>query len=411
MRYSILLLSVFIIAGCATTPTAVILPVPTASLTEPAPNNTSIPTTESLPTDPAKSVIEFPDPSRVRWEPLTGDFRNSLYLGHAGDDRLFIVEQDGVIWIVEGDTRIEQPFLDIRDRVGATANERGLLGLAFHPDYARSAAFFVYYTDLAGDTVISRFLRSDSDPNRADPDSERVLLKIGQPFANHNGGGLVFGPDGFLYIATGDGGSAGDPNGAGQSRDTLLGKILRIDVDSGDPYVIPSSNPFVNGDGLPEIWAFGLRNPWRISFDRLTGDLFIGDVGQNQWEEINFQPVTAVGGENYGWNIREGRHSFAGEKTPDMVDPIAEYDHSAGCSVTGGYVVRDPDLPEWAGVYLFGDYCTGVIWGTIQNAAGEWVTRPLFESGVRISSFGEDAGGRIYLVDHAGTVFRLQSGE
>ena len=243
--------------------------------------------------------------------------------------------------------------------VNDRSNEQGLLGLAFHPGYAQNGFFYINYTGVDGETRISRFSRGQ-EANRADAESESIVLTIAQPYGNHNGGAIVFGPDGYLYIGTGDGGSGGDPLGNGQRLDTLLGKILRLDVDTAEAYAIPASNPFAQGGGLPEIWAYGLRNPWRITFDRVDGDLYIADVGQNQWEEVNHQPARSSGGENYGWNLREGMHAYAGGEAA-WTDPIVEYDHSLGCSVTGGEIVRDSRLPGWSGIYLYGDYCSGRI--------------------------------------------------
>jgi glucose/arabinose dehydrogenase len=263
--------------------------------------------------------------------------------------------------------------------------------------------------------VIARFSVSASDPNIADPQSEKRLLQVNQPYANHNGGGLAFGPDGYLYIALGDGGSGGDPNGNGQSLQTHLGKILRIDVDQDDPYGIPSDNPLVgSGRGLLEIWAYGLRNPWRFSFDRLTGDVYIGDVGQNKWEEINFIPAGALGPFNFGWNLREGLHSYKEETAytgPDpLVDPVFEYDHAQGCSVTGGVVYRGQSLPEWEGIYLFGDYCSGSVWAArFQQDPAPVVL--VMQTGFSISSFGMDEVGEVYLVDHKGGIYRLEKAE
>jgi glucose/arabinose dehydrogenase len=338
---------------------------------------------------------------------VAAGFSRPLDLQHAGDGRLFVVEQEGRILIVSEGQTLDPPFLDIRDRVGATALERGLLGLAFHPRFTENGAFYVNYTDRNGDTVVARFLVS-SQPNVADPASEVILLRIDQPFANHNGGVLAFGPDGYLYIGTGDGGSGGDPQGNGQRLDTLLGKILRIDVDGGSTYAIPPDNPFAAGGGLPEIWAYGLRNPWRMAFDTATGDLYIADVGQNQWEEVNFQPAGAPGGVNYGWNLREGRHRFAGDRTEGLIDPVAEYaTRLNGCSITGGVVVRDPGLRAWNGIYLYGDWCSGRVWGLLRDASGEWQTQQLFNTSYNISSFGVDHAGEVYLVDHGGAVYRL----
>lgn len=356
---------------------------------------TSIPVTET-PT----STATFPDPTAYTWQEFVSGLQRPLDLQADGSGRLFVVEKFGRILIIENDQLIETPFLDISDRVGSDANEQGLLGLAFHPQYAENGRFFVNYTDLNGDTVIARFQVS-SDPNVADPASEVKLLGIDQPFANHNGGVLAFGPDGYLYAGLGDGGSQGDPNGNAQNTGVLLGKILRIDVNSGDTYAVPADNPFGN-----EVWAYGLRNPWRLSFDRSTGDLYIADVGQSQWEEIDFLPAGSPGGTNFGWNHREGTHDYAGDGPEGMIDPVAEYSHSeGGCSVTGGYVYRG-SMPEWNGIYLYGDYCTGIVWGLINTDSG-WQSQMLFDLDVNITSFGQDSSGELYLVSDNGSVFRL----
>lgn len=272
-------------------------------------------------------------------------FTLPLYLTHAGDGsgRIFVVEKGGTIALLENGRR-GTVFLDISDRVRASGYEQGLLGLAFHPNFARNGYFYVNYTDRRGNTVIERYSLSPSDPQRADPRSAKRILVIEQPYANHNGGMIAFGPDGMLYIGMGDGGGANDPLGAGQNKRTLLGKILRIDVDNGDPYAIPTGNPYADGrEGLPEIWSIGWRNPWRFSFDRLTGDKYIADVGQNRFEEVHIERRGAPGGLNYGWNIMEGKHCFAprtGCNQNGLELPIAEYDHSQGISITGGYVYR-----------------------------------------------------------------------
>lgn len=397
-------------AGCgflAQEPQAPVPVAPEASATaaSPAPlEETAAPTAEAAePVEPLR-VANPPDPASAAWQEVMGGLNKPLDLTHAGDERIFIVEQPGTIQVIQADGGQPALFLDIRDRVGSKGNEQGLLGLAFHPDFAANGFFYVNYTDRNGDTVIARFR---AEGNQADPGSEFVLLRIAQPYSNHNGGGLAFGPDGYLYIGTGDGGSGGDPEGNGQNLGVLLGKMLRIDVDGGEPYAIPPDNPFAGGGARPEIWAYGLRNPWRYSFDAATGDLYIADVGQNLWEEINLQPAASPGGENYGWAILEGSHPFNGEPIEGLTNPIAEYDHGEGCSVTGGYVVRDSRLPAWNGVYLYGDYCSGTIWGLLPDGQGGSVTQPLFESGARISSFGLDSQGRVYLVDHSGAVYRL----
>jgi glucose/arabinose dehydrogenase len=364
----------------------------------------------------------FPDPVGYSWQAVVGELNRPVGLANAGDGtgRLFVVEQAGQIRIVLGRALLPQPFLDLSGQVSC-CGERGLLGLAFHPRYAQNGFFYVNYTDLNGDTVIARFQVS-AEPDQAEPKSEVRLLTVVQPYPNHNGGVVAFGPDGYLYLGLGDGGSGGDPHGNGQSLDTLLGKVLRLDVDTPDasrgvPYSIPVDNPFAAGresarGGLPEIWVFGLRNPWRFSFDRLTGDLFIGDVGQNQWEEINYLPAGSPGAANFGWNYREGAHPYAGPPPVGvhLIDPIAEYDHSQGISVTGGVVYRGMELPEWRGVYLYGDYGSGKIWGLLPVGDGSWRTRLLFESGFNITSFGEDEAGEVYLVDHSGGLYRLVEG-
>lgn len=356
---------------------------------------------------PPPSVAAFPEPAAFAWQPVATGYTSPILLTHAGDGsgRLFVVEQPGVIKIIGQDA----PFLDIHSRVGDQGNEQGLLGLAFHPAYEENGSFYVNYTDNNGDTVIARYQVSAADPNRAEPDSEIVLLRIPQPYSNHNGGHLAFGPDGLLYIATGDGGSAGDPLGNAQNPFTLLGKILRISVD-GAPYIIPPDNPFLSGGGLGEIWLYGLRNPWRFSFDRLTGDLYIADVGQNAWEEINVWEAGAPGGANFGWDYFEGTHAFEGSPPPglSLVGPVWEYSHAGGhCSVTGGYVYRGQALPEWAGVYLYGDYCSGFVWGLLQDQGGGWQNRPLFQTELLITSFGEDEAGEVYLVAREGGIYQL----
>jgi glucose/arabinose dehydrogenase len=344
--------------------------------------------------------MTFPDPNAYAWQPLVGGLERPVDLQADGSGRLFVIEKAGRIRIIENDQLLQAPFLDIAERVGSDSNEQGLLGVAFHPQYTENGRFFVNYTDTSGDTVIARYQVSN-DPNAADPNSEVKLLGVDQPFPNHNGGVLVFGPDGYLYAGLGDGGAAGDPMGNAQKTDTLLGKILRLDVDSAEPYAVPADNPFGN-----EIWTYGLRNPWRMSFDRTTGDLYIGDVGQGQWEEIDFLAAGSPGGANFGWDYREGAHDYEGGGPEEMIDPVAEYSHpEGGCSVTGGYIYRG-SMPEWNGIYLYGDYCTGMIWGLIQ-ADGSWQKQLLFDVDVTITSFGQDAAGELYLVSDGGDIFRL----
>ncbi len=333
-----------------------------------------------------------------------------VYLTHAGDNRLFVVEQRGLIRVIINGELLVQPFLDIEERVGDAANEQGLLSVAFDPDYAMNGRFFVNYTDNNGNTVISRF-QVTSDPNTGDANSESILLTIAQPFGNHNGGQLLFGPDGALYIGMGDGGSQGDPQSNGQNPNSLLGSILRLDVNQ-DPYGIPADNPFLNNKtSRAEVWAVGFRNPWRFSFDRLTGDLFIADVGQNIWEEISFQPASSPGGENYGWNIMEGNHCYqnAACQNAGMIAPIFEYDHALGCSVTGGYVYRGRQFPALSGNYFLGDYCTGIIWSLFQETDGTWTSHEVLRNtGLLIASFGEDVHGELYVIDHNGGVWGIR---
>ena len=345
-------------------------------------------------------------------EEVTTDLREPVHVTHAGDGsgRLFVVERGGTIQVVRDNAPAPQPFLDITDRVGSDSSEQGLLSVAFHPRYAEAGRFFVDYTDVNGDTVISEFRVSD-DAERADPGSEKVLLQIDQPAANHNGGQLAFGPDGFLYIGMGDGGGAGDRFRNGQNRETLLGKLLRIDVDNGDPYAVPADNPFSNTAGTrPEIWALGLRNPWRFSFDRVTGDLFVGDVGQNSWEELNFQPADSRGGENYGWPITEGSHCFEPRTNCDTTGlalPLYDYDRELGCTVVAGHRYRGAAVPEFADAFFYADYCTGQMWALAQGADGIWTNHELVQATRGISSFGEDENGELYLVNLGGALYRL----
>jgi glucose/arabinose dehydrogenase len=376
-------------------------------------------------TSPALSPTAVPlqsGPDHLRLELVTQGLVDPVGITSAGDGngRLFVNERGGRIMVVGADGSLRaEPFVDLSSQVLA-GGERGLLGVAFHPDFERNGRLFVHYS-RAGDgaTVVSE-LQASADRQTADP-TERVLLTHAQPFANHNGGQLAFGPDGYLYLGLGDGGSGGDPFGNGQSTDTLLGKILRLDVDSpaasGRSYAIPVDNPFAPqgtapGGGLPEIWAYGLRNPWRFSFDRGTGDVYVGDVGQGSWEEIDRQPAGSSGGENYGWNAMEGDHCYQEGCDPTRyVPPIADYSHELGCSVTGGYVYRGVDQPELDGAYLFGDYCSGIIF-TLQVDDTGISAKQVLESGLRITAFGEDERGELYLVDlEGGGLYRVLTGD
>jgi glucose/arabinose dehydrogenase len=340
-------------------------------------------------------------------------FSEPLFLTHAGDGsgRIFVVEKGGTIALLKDGQRVAPAFLDIRDRVGTRGFERGLLGLAFHPDYERNGFLYVNYTDGRGRTVVERYTVFANDPNRADPSTAKLIIRIDQPFANHNGGMIAFGPDGYLYIGMGDGGGAGDPIKAGQDRNTLLGKILRIDVNNGDPYAIPADNPFVNGGGAPEIWSYGWRNPWRFSFDRATGDFYAGDVGQNAWEEISYEKAGSPGGLNYGWNTMEGTHCFAPRTNCNrdgLVLPIAEYTRSEGISVTGGYVYRGEAFPNMVGYYFFADFGSSNVWALKQDNAGVWQMTKIMNAQFAVSSFGEDEAGELYLTDFGrGQIYRL----
>jgi glucose/arabinose dehydrogenase len=294
-----------------------------------------------------------------------------------------------------------------------SGGERGLLSAAFPADFVNKRYFYVYYTGKPdGATVVARYQVDSANPDLALPASEEILLTVNQPFSNHNGGQIAFGPDNFLYIGLGDGGSGGDPQGNGQRTDTLLGKLLRIDVESGaKPYDIPAGNPFVGMPGFrPEIWALGLRNPWRFSFDRKNGDLYIADVGQNKWEEINYQSHAGAGGENYGWNIMEGAHCYNAAicDQSKLILPVIEYDHSKGCSVTGGFVYRGDKFIELQGMYFYGDYCEGTIWG-LRLVNGEWQNNLLIDTDLNISSFGDNEAGDLFVVDLSGSLYEIRA--
>jgi glucose/arabinose dehydrogenase len=342
---------------------------------------------------------------------VVSGLRSPLDLQSVREDRerVYVVEQGGRIRVLRNGQLQDAPFLDIGDRL-SSGGERGLLGLAFHPRFAQNRRFFVNYTDPAGDTRLSEFRAVSADA--ADAGSERLLLSVEQPFSNHNGGGLAFGGDGYLYAGLGDGGSGGDPLGNGQRLDTLLGKMLRLDVDAGSPYAVPADNPFRAAPGArAEIWAYGLRNPFRFSFDRSTGALYVGDVGQGAVEEIDVAAAGA-GGQNYGWNVTEGSQCYrppSGCDKTGITMPAFEYDHSQGCSVTGGVVYRGCRMPDLAGTYFFGDYCNGVVRSF--RYAGEKATevRAWSLSGPRsVSAFGVDADGEVYVVDYGGSVYRLE---
>ncbi len=383
----------------------------------PAPSPVATPPHETVPPGGSTNPPLPAGPDHLALEPVATGLDHPVGITNAGDGtgRLFVDEQAGTVRIVGTDGSVRpDPFLDLRDRI-VSGGERGLLGLAFHPGFPSDPRVYVDYTRRPdGATVVSE-LTATAD--RADPASERVLLVIPQPFANHNGGQLAFGPGGDLYIGTGDGGSGGDPLGNGQNLAVLLGKILRIDVDAphaaGKAYAIPATNPFAAGGsdpggGVPEIWAYGLRNPWRFSFDPANGDLYIGDVGQGSWEEVDRQPGDSTGGENYGWNVMEGRHCYTGscDQRP-YVMPIAEYGHDAGCGIIGGSVYRGAAQPTLDGVYVFGDYCSGTVF-TLQVDEGTITPKPVLASGLQISAFGVDGNGEIYIADvKGGGIYRV----
>ncbi len=355
------------------------------------------------PTSPPASPRPGRTDARIRLVPIAELEQPVAMAVRAGDPALYVAEKVGrVVALVSGsDPRV---VLDVTDRV-SLGSEQGLLGLAFSPD---GRYLYVDFTDTAGDTHVTEFAFGDA---AVDPGTGREVLFVDQPFSNHNGGALAFGPDGYLYVALGDGGSAGDPMGNGQSLSTLLGKLLRISPrpSGGRPYVIPPDNPFVGREGArPEIWEYGLRNPWRFSFDAATGDLWIGDVGQNAWEEIDLERAGSSGGSNFGWNLLEGTHPFERRSAPGTVAPVFEYAHGDGsCAVTGGYVYRGAEIEGLAGAYVFADYCRGRLEAFVQRDGRATHLRALGPRVDAVASFGQDADGELYVLSLTGTVFRL----
>ena len=356
-----------------------------------------------------------PNPAGVGLQEVASGLGFPLFLtSPPGDNaRLFVVEKTGRIRIVRNGSLLSKPFLDVSSKV-SNGSEQGLLGLAFHPGYASNGRFVINYTDGSGDTRISVFQVS-ANPDVADPASEQVILTVDQPYSNHNGGMVAFGPDGKLYLGMGDGGSGGDPQGNGQNRNALLGKILRVEVSATGQLSVPSDNPFVGQSGIrPEIWSYGVRNPWRFSFDRQTRDFYMADVGQNAREEIDLSTsATQFGrGLNYGWNRMEGTACYSpssGCNQSGLTLPVLDYGHSDGCSVTGGYVYRGQDVPALSGLYFYADYCEGWVrsfrWNG--NAAADQREWAALKPGGQISSFGEDARGELYVMTAGGKVFRF----
>jgi glucose/arabinose dehydrogenase len=368
---------------------------------------------------PTESAAVGPSRIHLGLTQVAAGLSKPLLVTNAGDGsgRLFVVEQTGTIEIINNGEVLTTPFLELSASISA-GGEQGLLGLAFHPSFKSNGKLYVSYTDRNGTSVIREYRVSATDPNRVNGSSGRTILTLRQPYANHNGGNIAFGPDGDLYIGFGDGGSAGDPGNRAQNLGTLLGKLLRIDVNRRTGtlrYGIPSNNPFVGRRGLDQIWAYGLRNPWRWSFDRVTGDLWIGDVGQSAWEEVDRALAThgrnAGRGLNFGWNVMEGSHCYApstGCSRTGKILPLTAYGHTNGrCSITGGFVYRGSAYPDLVGAYLFADYCSGEIWYLDRGAARGAVPIRALDTNAAITSFGQDEAGELYLTDGNGTVYRL----
>jgi glucose/arabinose dehydrogenase len=413
---------VMVVSACQTDATGSPVPSDSASVSASAPNSSGKATAGTPP--PPEATVTLPPlpsgPDALDLEPFARGMSEPIGLTNAGDGsgRLYVNERGGRIRVVEADGALrDDPFVDLSSLI-VSGGERGLLGVAFHPDYARNRRFFVTYTAAPDGANTLAELTASADGSRADPASLRVLFAIPDPASNHNGGQVAFGPDRYLYVALGDGGGADDQFGNGQDPTTLLGTIVRLDVDapppSGAAYAIPPDNPFAPdgvrpGEGAPEVWAWGLRNPWRFSFDPEGGDLYIGDVGQGTWEEIDRQPGDSAGGENYGWSVMEGRHCFGGGgcDASAFVPPIADYSHDLGCSVTGGYVYRGAAQPDLRGVYVFGDYCSGLLF-TLQVDEGTTSPKIVAQTGLQISSFGVDESGEIYVVSLSdGALYRV----
>jgi len=412
MKHLAGLVALVLLAGCAQQ---------TAQSPGPSPSSSPI-TSPSAAISPTPSP-PLPSPTAATVKPgsfkltrIASGLKSPVFATGAGDgsQRLLIVEQPGRILVMKNGKVLPTPFLDIRSKV-VFGGERGLLGLAFHPDFGTNGVFVVDYTRSTGhigDTVIARY-KAVPGSDVADASSAQVLLTITQPQANHNGGMVTFGPDRYLYIGMGDGGAGGDegaghaPQGNGQSVTTLLAKVLRIEVGATGGYAIPPTNPNISANARREIWAYGLRNPWRFSFDRATGALYIADVGQGDWEEVDVRPPGDMGGENYGWPVYEGTHTFRGGTLKGDVKPVTQYAHLGGdCSVSGGYVYRGQKIPSMFGFYFYGDYCSGRI-RTLVNFQGRWRSSVLLDTTYLISSFGQDDEGELYLVNLQGEIYRF----
>ena len=376
-------------------------PTPSASATQTAPATA---TTTPIATDPPPVALEA----------IAAGLSAPISIAAVPDGRLLVNERGGRVVVVDPSDGATSTALDIGDRV-LGQGEQGLLGLALDPAWPDDTSVYVHYTDGRGRTVLSEFTMTSTESLEIDPGSETVLIQLDQPFANHNGGQLAFGPDGHLYVGLGDGGAGGDPMGNGQNPETLLGSILRLDVGAGDgePYAVPDDNPFVDGGGAPEVFLHGLRNPWRFSFDRVTGELWVADVGQNAFEEVDrVDPASDAGG-NLGWNVMEASHCYGDADCSDdgLIGPVTEYGRDVGCSITGGYVYRGTAVPGLAGWYLFSDYCSGILMGIPSDVESLTPPRTLAQMGISPSAFGEDAAGELYVADiEGGTIYRIVPG-
>jgi glucose/arabinose dehydrogenase len=372
------------------------------------------------PTGTAPAILD--DPGPIALEVVAEGLASPIGFATVPDGSLLVHERGGRVVLLDPSSGEQADFLDLSDRILA-GGEQGLLGLALHPEWPEVAEAFVHYSDLEGNTVVSRIGISDlPSPPSLDPATEQVLLRVEQPFANHNGGQIAFGPDGMLYVGLGDGGAGGDPLGHGQDTATLLGSVLRVDVvgaPDGEPYAVPPGNPFATGGGAPEIFLTGLRNPWRFSFDPATGALWIADVGQGGWEEVDRVDPAADAGANLGWSLMEGTSCFADESCTGegLVLPVAEYDHGSGCSVTGGEVYRGSAIPSLWGWYVFSDFCSGTLFGVRSDvtpaAPGQAATAPrtLLETDESVSAFGRGSDGELYLADIGdGVIYRIVGG-